>query len=1561
MAESSAGGGLSLSGGASGALSPSPELLAKGKAKERELVKGLRDFFEQKGVPFDEGWRVEVKIRIAGPTLNTGEPGTRIDTYYFSPAGKRYRSKQEIARDFGLAGEGGGTPGAGSGKGRGKKAGGDGAASGGALPQPLSREVAVAAARKRCEAFQLPHKLSCGVTVTNLGTLHPADHHFCTAEQLWPAGFSAEWEDEKGVRFINTITETPNGPMFRIKAQRLAHEGKPATEIVELGAGPTPDDAYRDAEERQSEALEIALLNRSIKQRGGGGMAYDPDDPDAPVPAGRALDAAEHLLVKCRPLAAQWGTERFGLADPSVLQAIEGLPGSDQVHHYRFVDERPGGWVAAARALNQALAAHGKKQLPVDAKKLASEVAAAAAGAPRKRGPRPSRKEAEENAVRRVVEAMVKHVELEEVKSYTADQKARLKAEKAAERDRKRAEKDKMSEAEKLARLQQKAAYIEQQRQLNATFEDETVANMAEPPPQPSYVATGRLPLHQQAVLLEAWQFMHRFGSQLLGLAPEEPLPSVQQLEAALLGESAPPPTPAPAAEAMVVDGEGGAAAEEGDGAPPPDAAVKLQMSLADFLVSGLFQDTAAAIVGANSDITLADLRGGGRSARHSLAVKPQTWQEVVRRYLTILATSAMTQAKDTGAAGASSPLAIMDPYVILQYLAAGPPASLTQGAAALPRGASKTAGHCTTARADAQAVAAAEELFATATGEASRSEEALALEKQLLRCLLKEIILASKLKRGDGRVLSYGGQAAAAAAKVGRPLDLRSISARIDAGVYSALPHPLQAFASDVRYAASLLQAGCNKTSSLFAQEYSEKQGPELAACAVSKLDASLRELEVANPEEYIRAHALPPRQRRRQSEIPEAPSQAALASAAAGAAASREASVEPSSAVGTEGTEVAGAEGLQQPRLVTDAVRDLNRPFAPFKELGSWQGCVVCWSDDDPARLLPCDTCDCKYHGYCLEPPLEEPPLQTEPFLCPRCQALNPGSFSGGKPFSVEFARASGGETAWRLAQLLASKDYSEWSVEDRCALLRLLITLCAESAQLHDTLHGEEDELREKKKEIASLRQEVKRVQQEMAAQQQAAQQPAQGAAQQQGGAATSPAEGAQGDAQPPAAGPQQGAGPGLPPLPPQRASARRARDLPAEVEAMVTRISKLEQDMNQVGPVRLDPVGLDRHYNRYWLLPAAAVATDPATVHPSAPPLLVIERHAQDSLAPTGATAAAAALGGPAPDVPVGGSAPGWQVGVYNSILQLQQLAQWLCPKGNRERPLADYVTRLLDQHQQFAMAHAQIARGPAPDWQPLEPAAARAAAVQRLQRAMLSFEEGNQPATYDELVGSEERRHRWRQMVLASSTPRSLMSALLVLEGMVRPEFLKTQWRPFAQPAPHPDDTTTLPAVWLRLEALKASVRLKVTLNVRLAKEVMGGSGLAAGGAAGMAGRYSLRDSKPLKRSYYEGPASRKSDGESDGEGSGEDARETRAERAAKRAKQREEDGVADDEALARELDADGARRTRTGRPAYFGERPGGEEEDEDEWRDDGEEEEEESEGEGEEPISGMDE
>jgi hypothetical protein len=126
---------------------------------------------------------------------------------------------------------------------------------------------------------------------------------------------------------------------------------------------------------------------------------------------------------------------------------------------------------------------------------------------------------------------------------------------------------------------------------------------------------------------------------------------------------------------------------------------------------------------GANSDVTMSDLRGPGKHP-HPLAVKPETWQEVgastglahwdirpgpgmlgsqhqqgsahlpdansssstcvcsvclracqaARRLLAVLATSAMTQAKDSSgtAAGAASPLVVMDPWVVLQYLLAG-------------------------------------------------------------------------------------------------------------------------------------------------------------------------------------------------------------------------------------------------------------------------------------------------------------------------------------------------------------------------------------------------------------------------------------------------------------------------------------------------------------------------------------------------------------------------------------------------------------------------------------------------------------------------------------------------------------------------------------------------------------------------------------------------------------------------------------------------------------------------------------------------------------------------
>lgn len=46
------------------------------------------------------------------------------------------------------------------------------------------------------------------------------------------------------------------------------------------------------------------------------------------------------------------------------------------------------------------------------------------------------------------------------------------------------------------------------------------------------------------------------------------------------------------------------------------------------------------------------------------------------------------------------------------------------------------------------------------------------------------------------------------------------------------------------------------------------------------------------------------------------------------------------------------------------------IGRPFMPF------EGCCICWKDEDKPRILLCDNCDDEYHLYCLDPPLEEIP---------------------------------------------------------------------------------------------------------------------------------------------------------------------------------------------------------------------------------------------------------------------------------------------------------------------------------------------------------------------------------------------------------------------------------------------------------------------------------------------------------------------------------------------------------------------------------------------------------
>lgn len=59
--------------------------------------------------------------------------------------------------------------------------------------------------------------------------------------------------------------------------------------------------------------------------------------------------------------------------------------------------------------------------------------------------------------------------------------------------------------------------------------------------------------------------------------------------------------------------------------------------------------------------------------------------------------------------------------------------------------------------------------------------------------------------------------------------------------------------------------------------------------------------------------------------------------------------------------------------------------RPFAP------WEGCCVCWEDEDRKHILLCDKCDAEYHIYCLDPPLEEVPEGKRPPKPLQSNAMN------------------------------------------------------------------------------------------------------------------------------------------------------------------------------------------------------------------------------------------------------------------------------------------------------------------------------------------------------------------------------------------------------------------------------------------------------------------------------------------------------------------------------------------------------------------------------------------
>lgn len=267
----------------------------------------------------------------------------------------------------------------------------------------LSRPEALAKAQERGAGVPVPLALHNGVTVTSFGKVSAA---YTTQEELVMIGFSSEWTDEKGIKFISSVVDTGSGPYYTIRAVKADED--PAAVPVEVGAGLSPDVAWQAAAERQQEVMEVAIVHRRSSGAAGGDDGMEPGD---------------HLLVKAATLAGYWGQERFGLADIKCLQALEGQPGVPDTC-YQFVEERSS-WDEEGRQLLREAGQHGIGRVPM--RSISSSRSRAA------RHPK-SKEERDAAIVQRIMDGMIRQLEAGEARAAAAAQRAALRRDRELQR-----------------------------------------------------------------------------------------------------------------------------------------------------------------------------------------------------------------------------------------------------------------------------------------------------------------------------------------------------------------------------------------------------------------------------------------------------------------------------------------------------------------------------------------------------------------------------------------------------------------------------------------------------------------------------------------------------------------------------------------------------------------------------------------------------------------------------------------------------------------------------------------------------------------------------------------------------------------------------------------------------------------------------------------------------------------------------------------------------------------------------------------------------------------------
>ena len=249
-----------------------------------------------------------------------------------------------------------------------------------------------------------------------------------------------------------------------------------------------------------------------------------------------------------------------------------------------------------------------------------------------------------------------------------------------------------------------------------------------------------------------------------------------------------------------------------------------------------------------------------------------------------------------------------------------------------------------------------------------------------------------------------------------------------------------------------------------------------------------------------------------------------------------------------------------------------------------------------------------------------------------------------------------------------------------------------------------------------------------------------------------------------------------------------SHRQKCDLEGKLTKLAIEESKLDAKIKNIPSPRLHLLGLDRHWNRYWELPQSAGSSDEVG--------LLTEKYRNEN----------------------DPRDSGWDMGIYHGIQDINNLIDWLNPKGERENVLSSNLKCWRDGIQtKFVDGTQADDQGTAKDSQTPQ----EMSEIEQLKTEILDFQSNIQTEVYHEIRGTDCALAKWRRNTEKVDTASACMSWLICLERMLNLSCFKVHWRLWAYPAPEVDHIHTLSSVWNRFENLRKAIKLNANFKYRL--------------------------------------------------------------------------------------------------------------------------------------------